>query len=53
MPSPFPLPAVPDTAKVRDGYARITEDRNQINMVWTGSTEPPHLKDRVWIRPAS
>lgn len=49
----IPLPAVPDTAKVRDGAARISEDRSRINMVFTGPTEPPHAVNRVWIRPAS
>jgi len=49
----FPLPPVEDTERVRDGAARITEDRAQINMVWTGPDEPPHAVNRVWIRPAS
>lgn len=49
----LPLPAIPDSAKVRDGYARINEDRTQINQVWTGPTEPPHQVNRVWIKPAS
>jgi hypothetical protein len=48
----LPLPEVPPTAKVSEGATRISEDRNQINMVWTGPTQPPHLLNRVWIRPA-
>lgn len=47
-----PLPAVPDTAKVRDGAARISEDRARINQVFTGPVEPPHAVNRVWIYPA-
>lgn len=46
-----PLPSVPDTAKVRDGAARITEDRDRINQVFTGPDEPPHKVNRAWIRP--
>jgi hypothetical protein len=49
----MPLPDVPDTAKVRDGAARMTEERRQINYVWTGPTQPPHALNRVWIRPKS
>jgi len=46
-----PLPPVADTDKVRDGYARMTEERARINQVFTGPTEPPHAVNRVWIRP--
>jgi hypothetical protein len=49
----MPMPPVPDTGKVRDGYLRMTEERNQINQVFTGPTEPPHALNRVWIRPSS
>lgn len=48
-----PLPPVADTEKVRDGATRISEDRNRINMVFTGPDEPPHAENRVWIRPQS
>lgn len=48
-----PLPAIPDTGKVRDGYVRINEDRSRINQVFTGPTEPPHAVNRVWIKPAT
>ena len=49
----MPLPQVPDTGKVRDGFVRINENRDQINQVFTGPTEPPHAVNRVWIKPAS
>lgn len=49
----MPLPAVPSSAKVKEGADRISEDRAQINQVWTGPTQPPHAVNRVWIKPAS
>lgn len=47
----IPLPDIPQTGKVGDGANNFNTDRARINMVFTGPAEPPHLVNRVWIRP--